>query len=269
MTDCERNMERISALLDGELSPADTAELRAHMAGCPECRAMYQAFAALGTAVTAEEPLPEHLHDNIMSTVHQADQAMRKQRKLVRLRTVLSAAACLVVLTVTVFSLNGALSRSKSADRSDASMFLAPTANGAAAPEAAERSGNLNADCASVEGTAAFDDADPAAAPELDLPMPTPAPDPAEAPQEPGGVEKNETVRLQRLTLVVTTWETDRITGTVQTCSGEIFPAGQELTVLLEGTDSADQGTCPVIAVDFTRWEDNTVYASSIQSVEP
>lgn len=268
MTDCERNMERISALLDGELPPADAAELRAHMAGCPECRAMYQAFAALGTAVTAEEPLPEHLHENIMSTVHQADQAMRKQRKLVRLRAALTTAACLVVLTVTVFSLNGALSRSKSADMSDASgMLLAPAANGAAAPEAAERSGELNADCAGVEGAAAFDDADPAAAPELDLPMPTPAPDPAEAPQEPGGVEKNE-VRLQQLTLEVTAWEDQRITGNVRTCSGEIFPAGQELTVILEGEDSGDHSAWTVIAVDFDRWEDNTVYASSVQNAE-
>lgn len=267
MTDCERNMERISALLDGELPPADAAELRAHMAECPECRAMYQAFAALSTAVTAEEPLPEHLHDNIMSTVRQADQALRKQRKLVRLRAALTTAACLVVLTVTVFSLNGSLSRSKSADRSDASMFLAPSANGAAAPEAAERSGDLNADCASVEGAAAFDAA-PADAPELDLPMPTPAPALAEAPQEPAGGEKNQDVSLQQLTLEVTTWEDDRITGTVRACSGEIFPAGQELTVVLEGEDSSDHGAWTVIAVDFDRWEGNTVYASSVQNAE-
>ena len=55
MNECERFQEMISALLDGELSAEEEAELRAHMAECPDCAAMAAAFAAVSEAVAAQD----------------------------------------------------------------------------------------------------------------------------------------------------------------------------------------------------------------------
>ena len=76
MSDCERYEAMISALLDGELSPEEEAEVRAHMASCPDCAAMYAAFAAVGTAVR-EQDVPDTLHKGIMDTVRAAETARR------------------------------------------------------------------------------------------------------------------------------------------------------------------------------------------------
>ena len=44
MTDCEKCREMISCLLDGELSQAEQSFVREHIAACPECRSVYDAF---------------------------------------------------------------------------------------------------------------------------------------------------------------------------------------------------------------------------------
>ena len=67
MSACERYEADLSALLDGELDPAKEEELRAHMAGCPECRAIYEAFSLLHSE--AQEP-PAGLAAGIMAAVH-------------------------------------------------------------------------------------------------------------------------------------------------------------------------------------------------------
>lgn len=104
MNECERFEEMISALLDGELSAGEEAEVRAHMEHCPECRAMYEAFAAVGEAIGTQE-VPATLHSGIMEKVHAADKASRTQHTIVRLRPILAAAACLIVVVGTVFAL--------------------------------------------------------------------------------------------------------------------------------------------------------------------
>lgn len=104
MNECERFEEMISALLDGELSAEEEAEVRAHMEHCPECRAMYEAFAAVGEAIGTQE-VPATLHSGIMDKVHAAEKARRTQHTIVRLRPILAAAACLIVVVGTVFAL--------------------------------------------------------------------------------------------------------------------------------------------------------------------
>ena len=78
MSDCERYEELISALLDGQLSEKEKAEVRVHMAECPQCRAMYEAFAAVGAALAAED-VPDTLHDGIMAKIHTAEKAKKMQ----------------------------------------------------------------------------------------------------------------------------------------------------------------------------------------------
>ena len=106
MSDCERFEAMISALLDGELSAEEESELRAHMAECAECAAMYEAFSAVGDALRADAAeVPDTLHDGIMAKVAMAEKAKKTQNKIVRLRPMLTAAACLVVLVGTILAL--------------------------------------------------------------------------------------------------------------------------------------------------------------------
>jgi anti-sigma factor RsiW len=53
---CERIQELLSAYLDGELSPAERAEVDAHLAACPECAGL---LARLRTALQAFASFPE------------------------------------------------------------------------------------------------------------------------------------------------------------------------------------------------------------------
>ena len=84
MSDCERFEELISALLDGELSAEEEAEVSAHMDGCAECAAMYEAFSAVGGALRADaSDVPATLHDGIMAKVAIAEKAHKTQHKII------------------------------------------------------------------------------------------------------------------------------------------------------------------------------------------
>ena len=95
MKDCEYYREKISCLIDGELSPDETAELEAHIAECSECRALYDAFTAVSAAVSGgmEEP-PESIAPAVMQEVRAI--AGRKKRGV--WIKCLSAAACLALV---------------------------------------------------------------------------------------------------------------------------------------------------------------------------
>ncbi|MGM9575507.1 MAG: anti-sigma factor family protein [Oscillospiraceae bacterium] len=97
MKDCEYYREKISCLIDGELSPEETAGLEAHIAGCPECRALYEAFTAVSAALSEgmEEP-PEHIAPSVMQEVRAI--AGRKKRGM--WIKCLSAAACLALVVL-------------------------------------------------------------------------------------------------------------------------------------------------------------------------
>ena len=97
MKDCEYYREKISCLIDGELSPDETAELEAHIAECSECRALYDAFTAVSAAVSGgmEEP-PESIAPAVMQEVRAI--AGRKKRGV--WIKCLSAAACLALVVL-------------------------------------------------------------------------------------------------------------------------------------------------------------------------
>ena len=95
MNECERYETMLSAYLDGELPEAEEAELKAHLANCPDCAAMYEAFSAVGEAVRTQD-VPDTLHSRIMETVRAAEKASRTQRAIIRLRPIFAAAAFLL-----------------------------------------------------------------------------------------------------------------------------------------------------------------------------
>ena len=94
MTDCEKCREMISCLIDGELSQAEQSFVREHIAACPECRSVYDAFSAVSAQLHEEEPLPDGLHEKIMSGIKAKP---KKNTGLVWIKY-LSVAACLALV---------------------------------------------------------------------------------------------------------------------------------------------------------------------------
>ncbi len=94
MTDCEKCREMISCLIDGELSQAEQSFVREHIAACPECRSVYDAFSAVSAQLHEEEPLPDGLHEKIMSGI----KARPKKKTGIVWIKYLSVAACLALV---------------------------------------------------------------------------------------------------------------------------------------------------------------------------
>ena len=250
MNACERYEERISALVDGELSPEEAAEVRAHMAHCPACRAMYEAFAAVGAAV-GELPVPDTLHAGIMAKVQAAEQAGATQRTIIRLRPILAAAACLVVLVGTVFALKNNLLPAHS-DKMKAAPAEAPqaaagamrdstggTSVAAEAPAALEE--EIQAD-AILESKA---EAAEEPAPEMSVNTVREAADMPEAP-------KAVTTRTAAFMMRMEARTDAGLTGTVTDTNGlSIVSENVQVTVLWDGDSSAwETGTLLEVTVD-------------------
>ena len=89
--------EAISRLLDEELSAEEEAALRAHLAECPDCRALFDAFSAVSGALRGElvEP-PESLRENVMATLRR-ERILRRNR---RIRRGLASVAAVAVLAL-------------------------------------------------------------------------------------------------------------------------------------------------------------------------
>lgn len=89
MRSCEQMQERISCMIDNELSETELSELKAHIAGCPECRRLYEAFFAVSAELSELEEMQESVAPKVM-------EAIRPKRKS-QWRRVLPLAACFAV----------------------------------------------------------------------------------------------------------------------------------------------------------------------------
>jgi hypothetical protein len=143
MSSCEKYQELISAMLDGELSTEKTVELSVHLAKCPECRAVYEAFSAISEANAADmQELPAGLHDRIMTGVR-AGAKGKKRGIMTYLRPYVSAAACVAVIIAAVLAvrstgiLGGAGSSAPMAKEAAASEAYSYASDTAPAAEAA------------------------------------------------------------------------------------------------------------------------------------
>ena len=94
--DCQQVQERISLLLDGALSEAEEAAVRAHLPECADCRRFHEALAAFSDALRDDqlEP-PETLHENVMAALRR--EAIKRRHTRLR-RALLSAAAVLALV---------------------------------------------------------------------------------------------------------------------------------------------------------------------------
>lgn len=102
MSECTRIQELISAIVDGEVSEGEKAEIEKHVEACPECKTMLAAFTAVSESLSELEEMPENLHESIMREVK--NEGKKKKSPLLK---ILPLAACLVLVIFTAFSLNG------------------------------------------------------------------------------------------------------------------------------------------------------------------
>lgn len=69
MSNCENYFEMMSALIDGELSSEDTAELELHIAECPECSRVYSAFSAVSENLSEQVAVPASFTQDVMQKI--------------------------------------------------------------------------------------------------------------------------------------------------------------------------------------------------------
>lgn len=93
------NTALLDAFLDGETTPEETAEVRAHLADCPDCRAYVADAMTLRAAFPTEEDaeLPADFAKNVMAAVAKTPQPRPKKQPWGK---VAAAAACVAVLLV-------------------------------------------------------------------------------------------------------------------------------------------------------------------------
>ncbi len=97
MIDCDKCREMISCLLDGELDEDGQALVCEHIGTCHECRRVYEAFCAISDGMREPEPLPEGLHERIMSGI--TAKQKKKKTGIVWIKY-FSAAACLALVII-------------------------------------------------------------------------------------------------------------------------------------------------------------------------
>lgn len=104
MADCEKYIEQISALVDGELDPRQEAELRAHIDSCPDCRRVYDAFSAISGALGEElaEP-PEMLAKGVMFKIKASKGKGAERRFSFGRFTAIAACAAVIIFAAARF----------------------------------------------------------------------------------------------------------------------------------------------------------------------
>ena len=100
--DCAYFRTLIERSAEEALTAEETAALSAHLAACPECRALQSGYAAIADVLRADVQPPAGFSEDVMRRVH----AYGVRRKSYARRRALAAAACLVLIAgVGAFSL--------------------------------------------------------------------------------------------------------------------------------------------------------------------
>lgn len=122
MKSCETYAVALSALIDGELSDTERAEVLAHLEICQGCRDYFAELTVMHANLGEMEEfdVPEGFADGVMARLHEAPAAKKRTPRAAWL----SLAACAAIV---VFAVGGPLR----------GQFNAKLASGSAAPEAA------------------------------------------------------------------------------------------------------------------------------------
>ena len=101
---CDEIREKISTMADGELSESDRAQVMEHLAACPECLAVYDAFSALSQVISDLEPVPDGFTESVMRKVNGQAAKPKKKQWLSRVTAV---AACVALILLCGKSMDG------------------------------------------------------------------------------------------------------------------------------------------------------------------
>lgn len=156
MRTCEEYWEMISAAVDGELTETELSELHAHMASCPDCKSMYDAFLGISDTMTGDlaEP-PAELLSGVMLKI-QSNQAVNgKKKRRFSVGRIAAMAACLAVIVLGVSQLD--LFHGGDADYNNIAPYMRSAADDAAPADAP------SCDGADMEGASAPQAPEPAA----------------------------------------------------------------------------------------------------------
>lgn len=94
---CENALELLNRELDGALTEAESAALRAHLDACPDCRETWRQLHELDALLQESElEPPAALHDGVMRAIRQEQK--RKPRRAWLPAAAIAAAAVLVLL---------------------------------------------------------------------------------------------------------------------------------------------------------------------------
>ena len=106
---CNEIREKISCMLDGQLSAEDSAIVAEHLAECPECMRAFEAFHAISIAMEELEDVPAGFTEDVMTRIRKSNTTPTpKKRPMSIFRTagMVAAAACaaLVLMAGTKFA---------------------------------------------------------------------------------------------------------------------------------------------------------------------
>ena len=133
MENCTEFAALLDPYIDGELSAADAARVRAHLAVCGRCRAYVQAALAIRDAFpdAEETEVPEGFAEGVMAAVR-ANAAPRRRSRPRWQRTLLPLAACFAVAVLAISGLPRLQDNTAESIRAE---DAAVTAAGETAPE--------------------------------------------------------------------------------------------------------------------------------------
>lgn len=98
---CNEIRELISCMLDGQLSAEDSAIVTEHLAGCPECMRVFEAFHAVSLTLEEMEDVPVGFTEDVMNRIRQSNsKPTPKKRPISLFRTagLVAAAACVALV---------------------------------------------------------------------------------------------------------------------------------------------------------------------------
>lgn len=92
---CEEIQERLSMMLDEELSGDERALIMEHITACPECMKVYEAFSSVSDSLKDLEDVPEGFTEDVMHRIYAKNAAPKRKRYFAG---VLGMAACLALV---------------------------------------------------------------------------------------------------------------------------------------------------------------------------
>ena len=97
---CNEIRELISCMLDHELNAEDSAVVAEHLAECPECMRVFEAFHTISLSLEELEDVPAGFTEDVMSRIHASTKTKDKPRRfgIVRFAALAGMAACMALV---------------------------------------------------------------------------------------------------------------------------------------------------------------------------